>query len=414
VGRRSCSVTSIVTPGYAPFEQYEGDGRQQGPWTDIYALGAVLYYMIWGIKPVVATKRISAIMRDNPDPLRLAVEIGHGHYSESFLHAIDLALAIQQEDRPQNVSAWRAQLFSSSPIPSLSLKNTSIGKRSSTKTFRNRHKRVRFKWYYGIALLLVFLERRQQIEAETRQLDAAIQQEYISIAQRDAIEIGKKIWMNESSGKLSGLTSWNKQENFASMGIGHFIWYPQEEGPFTETFPDLLIFMREQGVILPDWLQTIPSCPWQTRQAFLNNQQSEKMVSLRTLMKNTVPLQVQFMIRRLELALPKILESLPTKTQQALVRDQFYRVAQTPKGVYALLDYVHFKGEGTSPTERYHDQGWGLLQVLEYMPGNLIHATDEFVDAAEFVLKRRIENSTPARNEARWFAGWKNRLNTYR
>jgi hypothetical protein len=259
-------------------------------------------------------------------------------------------------------------------------------------------------------------ERLEQNLAQAREVrEAEKQRQYIQIAQHDAAEIGRKIWNNESSGKISGFTVWNKQEQFASLGIGHFIWYPQgDEGPFTETFPDLLKFMQKHGVILPDWLQKTPDCPWNTRQEFMDRQQSEKMISLRTLMKNTVPVQVQFMIRRLELALPKILETLPTETQRKHVREQFHRVTQAPKGIYALLDYVHFKGEGISPTERYQDQGWGLLQVLEQMLGDSANATEDFVEAAEFVLKRRIQNSPPERNEIRWLQGWFNRLNTYR
>jgi serine/threonine protein kinase len=467
VGRRSHSVTSIVTPGYAPFEQYENDGSQQGAWTDIYALGAVLYYLIWGIKPVAATKRISATMRGKPDPLTPAVEIGQGKYADSFLQAIDLALKIKQEERPQNVSVWRTQLLLFSEASS------SVSSSTSQRVSKKREKTgFQFKWYYGVAILLglvvigggyslfKYLEKqpdeqsrqgrttasneledqKQQIDVETRRLDAARKaaareaerleqklaqakqerdaekkRQYIQIAQRDAAEIGRKIWKNESSGKISGFTAWNKREQFASLGIGHFIWYPQgDEGPFTETFPNLLKFMQKHGVILPDWLQKTPDCPWNTRQEFMESQQSEKMISLRTLMKNTVPVQVQFMIRRLEFALPKILETLPTETQRKHVREQFHRVTQTPKGIYALLDYVHFKGEGISPTERYQDQGWGLLQVLEQMLGNSANATEDFVDAAEFVLKRRIQNSPPERNEIRWLQGWINRLNTYR
>jgi serine/threonine protein kinase len=465
VGRRSRSVTSIVTPGYAPFEQYENDGSQQGAWTDIYALGAVLYYLIWGIKPVAATKRISVTMRGKPDPLTPLVEIGKGKYADSFLQAIDLALKIKQEDRPQNVSVWRTQL--------LLFSEANVSSSTSQKMSKKREKAgFQFKWYYGAAILLglvvigggyslfKYLEKqpneqsrhkttasndylevqRQQIDVEKRRLDVARvaaareaerleqnlaqarevreaekQRQYIQIAQHDAAEIGRKIWNNESSGKISGFTVWNKQEQFASLGIGHFIWYPQgDEGPFTETFPDLLKFMQKHGVILPDWLQKTPDCPWNTRQEFMDRQQSEKMISLRTLMKNTVPVQVQFMIRRLELALPKILETLPTETQRKHVREQFHRVTQAPKGIYALLDYVHFKGEGISSTERYQDQGWGLLQVLEQMLGDSANATEDFVEAAEFVLKRRIQNSPPERNEIRWLQGWFNRLNTYR
>ncbi len=468
VGRRSSSVTSIVTPGYAPFEQYESDGSQQGAWTDIYALGAVVYYLIWGIKPVAATKRISATMRGNPDPLTPAVEIGRGEYADSFLQAIDLALKIKQEDRPQNVSVWRTQLLSSSEAYSSSSVSFSTSQRVSKKWEEVGFK---FKWYYGAAILLVLAvigggyslfeylekqqdeksrqgrtasnkleEQKQQIDVETRRLDAARiaaareterleqklaqaeqereaekQRQYIQIAQHNAVEIGRIIWNNESSGKISGFTAWNKREQFASLGIGHFIWYPQgDEGPFTETFPDLLKFMQKHGVILPEWLQNTPDCPWNTRQEFMASQQSEKMISLRTLMKNTVPVQVQFMIKRLELALSKILETLTTETQRKHVREQFYRVTQTSKGIYALLDYVHFKGEGISPTERYQGQGWGLLQVLEQMLGDSANATEDFVDAAEFVLKRRIQNSPPERDENRWLKGWINRLNTYR
>ena len=98
------------------------------------------------------------------------------------------------------------------------------------------------------------------------------------------------------------------------------------------------------------------------------------------------------------------------------VRQQFTRVAGEPQGCYALVDYVNFKGEGTLHSERYHDQGWGLLQVLEGMHGTTggQSAVEEFSRTAATVLKRRVQNSPPARNEARWLAGWINRVNSYR
>ena len=59
----------------------------------------------------------------------------------------------------------------------------------------------------------------------------------ITLLQSDALKIGKKIWQNECNGTVAGLTSWNEGENFASLGIGHFIWYPKgQRGPFDESF----------------------------------------------------------------------------------------------------------------------------------------------------------------------------------
>jgi hypothetical protein len=63
----------------------------------------------------------------------------------------------------------------------------------------------------------------------------------IDISPADAQRIGKRIWRNECGGTISGLTSWNAGENFASLGIGHFIWYPKgQRGPFERVSQNLL------------------------------------------------------------------------------------------------------------------------------------------------------------------------------
>lgn len=92
-------LTSIVTPGYAPFEQYHSHGRQ-GPWSDLYAMGGVLYWFVAGRKPIEAAARIQS------DPQEPAAEIGKGNYSESFLKAIDWALLPDDTKRPQSVAEF--------------------------------------------------------------------------------------------------------------------------------------------------------------------------------------------------------------------------------------------------------------------------------------------------------------------
>jgi hypothetical protein len=239
----------------------------------------------------------------------------------------------------------------------------------------------------------------------------------IALSHAEALRIGKKIWQNECNGTVAGLTAWNEGENFPSLGIGHFIWYPQgKRGPFEESFPKLVSFMSSRGAKLPNLLLgagELP-CPWNSRAEFFQAGQTAEMKQLRQFLADTVDLQATFMVNRLEAALPKMLDEAAVADREN-VRRQFERVASAPQGGYALVDYVNFKGEGVLHTERYRGQGWGLLQVLEGMsqsdrgPG----AVEEFARSARAVLTRRVQNAPAERNESRWLSGWLHRVNSY-
>jgi hypothetical protein len=236
-----------------------------------------------------------------------------------------------------------------------------------------------------------------------------------TLSSAEARRIGKKIWQNECNGTISGLTSWNSGENFASLGIGHFIWYPEGvEGPFEESFPKLLAFMESRGTKLPESIAATSSrhCPWRTRAEFLKAHDTPKMKELRGFLANTVDLQSEFLVDRLSRSLPKMLAEA-TPQDQERVRSNFNSLLASSEGCYALVDYVNFKGEGVLHSERYQSQGWGLLQVLEEMKTGSSRAVQEFSRAATVVLKRRVANAPAARNEQRWLAGWLKRVNSY-
>lgn len=232
-----------------------------------------------------------------------------------------------------------------------------------------------------------------------------------ALSDKELDSIGRRVWVNECAGTRDGLTSWNSGENFASLGIGHFIWYPKDaRGPFEESFPKLAKYLAANGVTVPAWMQG--ECPWSSRAEFQSQFHSPHANELRELMVKTLRLQSRFLAQRMEESLPKMLAAAPT-VQRENVKTQFERMRATGPGTFALIDYVNFKGEGAKLEERYNGEGWGLLQVLAGMKGSGKGARKEFAESAAAVLTQRVHNSPPARNEGRWLTGWKSRVAAY-
>ena len=240
---------------------------------------------------------------------------------------------------------------------------------------------------------------------------------FASLSPDQAIEIGIKVWHNECSGTIKGLTSWNDGEEFASLGIGHFIWYPaQTKGPYVETFPELIQFLKSKGAAVPRWIEEAQGCPWKNQEEFQSALQSntKQMTDLRQLLQKSIPLQTQFLQRRLEQTLPTLFANI-SEEKKAGIQSLYDRILACPNGLFAILDYVNFKGYGTSQSEVYDGMGWGLYQVLENMP-NFPNADPivQFVESAKAILERRVKHAPEQRREQRFLKGWFNRLDSYK
>jgi len=244
----------------------------------------------------------------------------------------------------------------------------------------------------------------------------------LKLTQKQAEYIARKVWMNEGAQLDKYLVHWNEGEDFASVGIGHFIWFSQGHTErFREVFPMVIAFMQERNVTLPQWLNARTPLPWNSKAEFYHAKKSnsKKYRELFDLLKRTMPQQAEFMAARLSHALPKMLHATEDRNTQQRIERRFKRMLYyadrsiDERGLYILLDYTNFKGEGTLESERYNGQGWGLLQVLEHMDENASDKYKAFADAAKAILNRRIQNAPPSRGEERWRKGWNVRLDTY-
>src|ERR1700733_2640597 len=114
-------------------------------------------------------------------------------------------------------------------------------------------------------------------------LPLSVRSQSVHLSDTQADKIGRRLWQNECGGTISGLTSWNEGEDFASLGIGHFIWYPAgRRGPFEESFPPLVQYLEANGRTVPDWMRG--SCPWTSREHFMAAQHGDRLDALRRLL----------------------------------------------------------------------------------------------------------------------------------
>ena len=262
-----------------------------------------------------------------------------------------------------------------------------------------------------------------RLVAPPRPVEATMTMPPLELAPDLATRVGRQVFLNETGGNRDMITAWNEAEDFMSLGIGHFIWFPRGlDTRFQESAPKMFSFLRARGARPPSWLDRdpVPPCPWQTRAEFRREFRSAKMSALRAFLHETVGLQAVYLVERMQEALPKILASLETDAERAHVRAQFERVAKASPDLYPLIDYINFKGEGIAPSESYPNfktgvpEGWGLKHVLLEMKGTSPEQAvvlGEFADAAGYVLKRRIRNNPPNK---RWEKGWLKRCETYR
>ncbi len=249
-----------------------------------------------------------------------------------------------------------------------------------------------------------------------------LQASELKLTQKEANRVAQRIWQNEGSGERRQLVWWNKGEEFASCGIGHFIWYTAKEHFwFKESFPSMLRFLIANGAKPPKWLSPKSHCVWSSYEQWreAKEKQTKKMRELTNFLDKTKALQALFMLKRLKESMPKILAYANRCGQGKIVKQNYQRLLYLknghidPLGAYTLIDYINFKGDGINKSERYQGKGWGLYQVLTRMDLNDPNPHHAFWVASRKVLSRLIKIAPPSRRVWRFKKGWFRRVDTY-
>jgi len=146
------SLTAVLTPGYAPLEQYSGQGKQ-GPWTDLYALAGVLYRAVTDQAPPDAVAR----MKSDPVAARLAQE--KTRYGGPFLKAIEWALDPDEKRRPQSVDEWNEALVEGKPPSDATVPIPTEAYAKTVRLDKPPPPRRRWRWWAlaGVVLLVLVL-----------------------------------------------------------------------------------------------------------------------------------------------------------------------------------------------------------------------------------------------------------------
>jgi len=232
----------------------------------------------------------------------------------------------------------------------------------------------------------------------------------ILVDKSEANSIGLKIAKNQGITHPTKQISWHIDNKYASLGIANFIWFPEIPVSTQPSFNGLLKYISQtQG--LPVWLVDKDYPPWSSRQDYLSSKHDLFKRQLNDFLQKNIDTQTQYLIIFLEARLPKMLDQIKSPFAKMHLYENFYHIAMEKNGVYALIDYFVFQGDGIYASDRYRNQGWGLLQVLDNMKGKSNNLLREFIYSANLLLTRRIANGSSEEEEQ--LANWRIRLNTY-
>jgi hypothetical protein len=153
------------------------------------------------------------------------------------------------------------------------------------------------------------------------------------------------------------MTSWNAGEGFASLGIGHFIWYPKGvNGPYEESFPELVRFLAGNGKKLPAWLKAADDCPWNSKAEFQADIRSERMNELRTSSRRPFGSKVSSSLYGWRKRCRSCSQGAP-ENRREVIKARFEKLTESGNGTFAVIDYVNFKGEGRIQTSDIAGKG---------------------------------------------------------
>ncbi|MCD6578236.1 hypothetical protein J7L48_02035 [bacterium] len=236
-----------------------------------------------------------------------------------------------------------------------------------------------------------------------------ILEELFSISTEHVEKIAEKIYQNECACKREYLVWWSENEEFPSIGIGHFLWFPNNiKVPFEPSFKKFLDICIYDDIEIPEILKNYnDGCLWNNRDEFLDPKNSGQIEEIKVWLENTKGFQAEFLYQRALNMLEDIIDYDPA------TRINIKKLLELDIGKFVVIDYINFKGSGINFTERYNHQGWGLLQVLQGMGFNP-DPVDAFIKSAIEVLENRIKNSPSERNEKVFLKGWIKRFESYR
>jgi serine/threonine protein kinase len=215
LGERTRNLTIMLTDGYAAKEQYSRQGNQ-GAWTDIYGVGAVLWRIVSGKTPASAPDRGEAKDSQTSDPLLPAREIGKGHYSEGLLHIIDWMLGYLPQDRPPNTYVVQVNLLRYLAVTALTPQTTLLLPDPPNKIFIKPS-----------SICTLNIDKHQDIGARERQED--------SFADKRISNMQLAVLADGMGGyDLGGLAS-------KSVIAGFISFVEQRAQQYVQLIPDLLV-----------------------------------------------------------------------------------------------------------------------------------------------------------------------------